>query len=270
MRHEVTESRLPAKANRLGFTEVDFLGLPLSVCDTVGFIRALIAVSARSDGGPSASPALVTYLNAHCVNLAARDAAYAAILTDHADCVYADGQAIVWASRWLGRPVPERVNAADFLFPFCRAAAAAGRTLYFLGCEPGVAEAAADACRTAAPGLRIVGTGSGFFAGSDGSPGGESAAVARVAASGANILVLGMGVPRQEQFAMDHRAELNVSAIWCTGAMFDFYAGRTRRAPPWMRRAGLEWLHRLAMEPRRMFRRYVVGNVEFLWRVIRG
>jgi N-acetylglucosaminyldiphosphoundecaprenol N-acetyl-beta-D-mannosaminyltransferase len=242
---------------------IDFLGVPLRAITTKEFIDYVIAQTVDCRAAPISSPLFITYLNAACSNLAASVDDYREIL-HNADIVYADGQAIVWASRWLGTPIPERVNAADFFVEFCQSAAAQGLRLYFLGSYPGIAPAAAERLTAQVPGLTVCGTEHGFFEG-------EGEAVVRaIRAAQPDILIVGMGVPRQERWAWKHRNELRVPTIWCVGALFEYYSGYRWRAPVWMRRAGLEWLFRLVLEPRRLWRRYIIGNVVFLARVVRA
>ncbi|HPB30141.1 MAG TPA: WecB/TagA/CpsF family glycosyltransferase [Candidatus Sumerlaeota bacterium] len=235
------------------------LGLRVNALKTDDFISLVTETYA---GHPA--PLFITYLNAHCVNLYFQDPEYARIV-DGADVVYADGQAVVWASRYLGEPLPERVNAGDFLPEFCRACAREGRSVYLLGSYPGVAEKAARAMEQKAPGLKVAGFRDGFFS-TD-----EADTVAReVRDTNPDIVLVGMGVPLQEKFAWEHCQDFGAGAVWCVGALFEYYAGRTARAPVWMRRTGLEWLFRLIMEPCRMWRRYLIGNVRFIRRVIRS
>src|ERR1043166_2304514 len=170
---------------------IEFLGVPVVACATDEFIESVVSAVATRDR--SESPLFVTYLNAWCSNVAADDDAYAQILRQ-ANAVYADGQAIVWASRWLGEPLPERVNAADFIIDFCRAAVPRELSLYLLGSGAGVAAAAAENFKSRVPGLHIAGSHHGFFA-TD-----EDAVIAQVAAANADILLVGMSVPLQEKW----------------------------------------------------------------------
>ena len=243
---------------------IDFLGVPLLRCDTAAFIEWLLdRATSRSE---NSRPTFVTYLNAWCFLVASEDAEYAAILRA-ADGVYADGQAIVWASRRLDpqAPLPERVNAADFIIDLLKAASARGLSVALLGSEPGVAQRAGDRFTAAVPGLRMVGCYDGYFS----HDGGEAAVLGRLAADAPDLLLVGMGVPLQEKWAWEHRGQLRVGAIWCVGAMFEYFGEARARAPVWMRKAGLEWLFRLVLEPRRLWRRYLAGNVRFIWRVLR-
>jgi N-acetylglucosaminyldiphosphoundecaprenol N-acetyl-beta-D-mannosaminyltransferase len=243
---------------------IDFLGIPLARITTAGFVSGFLnAIVARRPAGEGVRPLFVTYLNAACSNISANDAEYADVLR-LADAVYADGQAIVWASRVLGRPLPERVNAADFIVEFCREAAMRGVSLYLLGSAEGVAAgAAAELCRQV-PALDIRGAECGYFS-DDG-----AAVTDRIRAASPDLLLLGLSVPLQEKWAISRLDRLGVRAVWCVGAMFEYHAGHRARAPVWVRKAGLEWLFRLALEPRRLWRRYIVGNVVFIWRVVRA
>jgi N-acetylglucosaminyldiphosphoundecaprenol N-acetyl-beta-D-mannosaminyltransferase len=238
----------------------DVLGLNLLSLTTEQFVHWILGFPHTA--GSSSEPGFVTYVNAACVNIAANDVSYAKILRG-ADGVYADGMAIVWASHWLGQPLPERVNAADFIIPFCRAARDHGKRIYLLGAPPHVAEAAARRFCEEVPDLQIVGSESGYFAGE------EESVVERIASAAPDILLVGMGVPLQEKWAWQNRQRLNSGVIWCVGAMFEFYGNYRPRAPQWMCKAGLEWLFRLLIEPRRMWKRYLLGNVQFIWRVLR-
>ena len=244
--------------------QLDFLGVHLLRCDTAAFIEWLLdRAASRSEASPAT---FVTYLNAWCFLVASEDPDYAAILRS-ADGVYPDGQAIVWASRWLEpqAPLPERVNAADFIIDLLKAASARGLSVALLGSEPGVAERAGERFAAAVPGLQLVGCYDGYFS----HEGGEATVFARLTSDRPDLLLVGMGVPLQEKWAWEHRAQLPVGAIWCVGALFEYFGEARARAPVWMRKAGLEWLFRLVLEPRRLWRRYLVGNARFIWCVLR-
>jgi exopolysaccharide biosynthesis WecB/TagA/CpsF family protein len=201
---------------------------------------------------------LVSYLNAHNVNVAFADPRYRDVL-ERADLVYADGMGVVWGWRRLGRALPERVNAGDFIEQFCRRAAEEGVSLFLLGSRPGVAQRAARRWADAAPGLRIVGTRPGHFGEAD-----EEAVAEEIRRARPSILLVGMGVPRQELWADRWSERLGVPVVWCVGALFEYFGEGRRRAPAWMRRCGLEWAWRLALEPRRLGGRYLLGNLRFL------
>ena len=231
---------------------VQFLQVPLVSVTTDGFIDALIAAAKAH----VTKPIFITYLNAWCTVVAQKNAGYRTLL-QKADAVYADGQAIVWASRVLSKPVPERVNAADFIVQFCEQAAAGSLTIYLLGSAPGVAKAAAEEWQRQVPALKVVGTHDGYFA-----DGGE-ALIQQINDARPDVLLLGLGVPLQEQWAAANLHRLHTKVVWCIGAMFEYHGKARARAPLWVRRAGLEWLFRLLLEPRRLARRYLFGTSSF-------
>jgi N-acetylglucosaminyldiphosphoundecaprenol N-acetyl-beta-D-mannosaminyltransferase len=171
----------------------------------------------------------------------------------------ADGMPLVWASMLQHTPLPERVTGASLLESLCEAAARADCRVYLLGGESGVAETAAARMAELYPGLRIDGWSPPF--GLESTRAGLAEMRARIARSGAEIVCCGFGFPKQERVIGELvDAFPDVWFLGC-GASLTFAAGRIRRAPLWMQRCGLEWVHRLAKEPRRLFRRYVVEDV---------
>ncbi|MDI6784303.1 MAG: WecB/TagA/CpsF family glycosyltransferase, partial [bacterium] len=207
-------------------------------------------------------PHQLAYLNAHCVNRTFTDDEYRRIILDSA-LVYADGMALVWVSHLTNDPLPERVNAGDFLPDLCRLCEQKQYKLYFLGSEPGVAVAAADQLKKQFPTLQIVGTQHGYFTEAE-----EQSIISEIINSKPDILLVGFGVPQQEKWLAKNLQKLNVPVAWGVGALLEYYALKTPRAPRWMRQSGLEWLYRLYLEPRRMWRRYLVGNMVFIMHIL--
>ncbi len=173
----------------------------------------------------------------------------------------ADGQLLVWATRLLGTPVPEKVSGSDLVWPLMERAAAAGWRVYLLGGAPGAAESAAARLEREL-GVRIAGVDAPRISEEAGA--GEGEIVERVRRSGADLVLVGLGAPKQERFI--HRAlpALRPTVALGVGASIDFLAGRVRRAPRWVSRAGLEWLFRLGLEPKRLAHRYLVKDPRFL------
>jgi len=192
--------------------------------------------------------AQVVTLGAEMANLAYADRSYRDVI-NAADLVVPDTIGIVLASRLLGAPVPERVAGVDLLERACADAAASGWGVFFLGSAPDVARAAADALTARHPGLHVVGTEDGYFADAD-----VPKLCARIRESGARLIFVGIGFPRQERFIHDNLAQLGLCVGIGVGGSFDVIAGRLPRAPAAVRAAGLEWLYRLAREPRRLRR----------------
>ncbi len=206
--------------------------------------------------GRLALPRVVTSANGSVIAMYNRDAAYRAIF-DQADIVDADGMPLVFASRMLCRePLEERTATTDFLLDAADMAARDGIRFFFLGSRPGVAARAAEHLRSRFPDLKVVGTRHGFFEDAD-----IPDICARIRASGADVLWVGLGSPAQERFAITHRAALGgVAWVRTCGGLFDHYGGGVSRAPPWMQTFGLEWLYRAAREPVRLGWRYLVTN----------
>lgn len=211
------------------------------------------------------SRAKIYNANVHGMNLARQDPNFRRELVT-ADAIFCDGEGVRLASRILGYGLPERITYADWLWQLADFAAERGWSLFFLGGRPGVAERAAARLTAAVPGLRIAGTADGYWHAKGRS---DEEVVEEINASGAHILVVGMGMPLQEYWLGRWWTALRASIGLSGGACFDFVSGEVPRCPAWMRRSGLEWSYRLLLEPRRMFRRYVVGNPQFFGRIFR-
>ncbi|MEO0680064.1 MAG: WecB/TagA/CpsF family glycosyltransferase [Pseudomonadota bacterium] len=210
----------------------------------------------RAQGGRAGRAWTLAFVNAHAVNLCASSREALAAF-DAADLVLRDGSGMAILMRWAGRRPGANANGTD-LIP--RLALAPGARVALYGARPGVAEAAAKELR--ARGGAPVAARHGFHPMEA-----YEAWIREDAAKGATLVVLGFGAPRQETLARRLRAAApDGVGIVCGGAILDFMAGRVPRAPRWMRRIGVEWVWRLGLEPRRLFRRYVIGNPLFLWR----
>ena len=208
-------------------------------------------------------PAWAAHANVHTVNLAWGDPRYRAAL-DRADLVLNDGKGVMLGARIKGSRFPADLNG-NFVAPLVLTRAAEeGWPVYFFGAAPGVAELAAQRVVQGIPGLKIVGTRNGFF-----TPGEEASVIENIRASGAGLLLVGLGNPRQEVWLDRNLAATGARLGIGVGAFFDFEAGAVKRAPGWMNKIGVEWLHRLLVEPRRMWRRYLIGNPQFLWRTLK-
>jgi N-acetylglucosaminyldiphosphoundecaprenol N-acetyl-beta-D-mannosaminyltransferase len=210
---------------------------------------------------------LVLNANAHCLNLCYEDPALRRFF-GAADVVFCDGAGVMLAARLLGRRIPERITYADWAPRLAAFAAAEGFSLFFLGARPGVAEAAARSLKERHPGLRISGVRHGYFDHAAGSPQNE-AVVREINAAAPDILLLGLGMPLQEYWLMENHRRLDVGAALTGGAVFDYVSGRVLRGPRILTESGFEWLARLLHEPRRLWRRYLLGNPLFLLRVLR-
>jgi len=202
----------------------------------------------------------VVTANAEIIMLGQRDPDYKAIL-QNAQCVLPDGAGTVWAGRTLGFNVPERVAGFDLFLELIKAAPAHNFKVYFFGSGPGIAELAKSKCEEMAPGVQIVGCHNGYFQPED-----VPNIIADINASGADILFVALGAPKQEYWLRDHSKELKPYLRIGLGGSFDVLAGKVLRAPKWMQESSLEWLFRLYKEPSRLGRMMVLP--EFVIKVL--
>jgi N-acetylglucosaminyldiphosphoundecaprenol N-acetyl-beta-D-mannosaminyltransferase len=202
---------------------------------------------------------VVCICNAHSVVTAMQDPSFAAVLRQ-ADLATPDGAPVAWMLRRLGHPGQERINGPDLMWRWCGHAARQGLPIFLFGNTPQTLARLETRLRTAWPGLVIAGSLSPPFR----PPSTDERAqiVERINAAGAGVVFVSLGCPKQERWMAEHRGLVRGVMIG-VGAAFDFHAGTVRRAPPWMRRSGLEWLHRLLSEPRRLWRRYLFTNSAF-------
>lgn len=171
----------------------------------------------------------------------------------------ADGQPLVWASHLWQQPLPERVAGIDLIDKLCARAVEEGFGVYFLGAEASILRTTVGVLQNRHRGLDVRGYADGYFG-----PEQAEARARAVAESGAKLLFVAMGVPRQEYFIEEQWKNLGAQVVIGVGGSFDVIAGLRRRAPVFMQRAGLEWAYRLAQEPRRLFKRYLVTNSQFV------
>ncbi|MBO0661636.1 WecB/TagA/CpsF family glycosyltransferase [Jiella sp. MQZ9-1] len=203
------------------------------------------------------APLKLGFVNAHCVNIARRDAAYRRALADF--LLLPDGIGVDLGAKILrGEPFCENLNGTDFV-PRLAAQLATPRRIALLGAAPGIAERAAAALSVLAPQHAIVAIGDGYFG-----EAGRPKVLATLASERPDIVLVAMGVPAQERFIADHLDTQHGTVFIAVGALFDFLAGNVQRAPQAIRRLRMEWAWRLGLEPKRLFRRYVLGNPQFL------
>jgi N-acetylglucosaminyldiphosphoundecaprenol N-acetyl-beta-D-mannosaminyltransferase len=205
--------------------------------------------------------------NAHLVNLAEHNSRFARAM-QAADLAVPDGISVVMASRLLRVPIPERVTGGDLMERMCAEAARFGFRVFFLGGLPGAAVMAAHNLRLRYPGLQVCGTccpRRGF----ESDPEEAERIIQMVNMHEPDLLCVAFGAPKQEIWMQENRDKLRVGAILPVGAAFDTQSGLRRRAPVFFQRLGLEWFFRLIMEPRRLWRRYLIGNAQFVFLVLR-
>jgi len=181
------------------------------------------------------------------------------LFVDESDLTVADGLPIIWLSKLIRKPLPERVTGIDLCHNLCALAAENGHSVYLLGASQKVLNKTKQQLLKESPRLIIAGTSHGYFHEEE-----APKQIDKINQSGADLLFVAMGVPRQEYFLQDNLDKLNIKLAIAIGGSFDVIAGFKKRAPLWMQKAGLEWLFRMLQEPRRLAKRYIVTNVQFL------
>ena len=241
------------------FKTISLFGFPIVSASQQAVVRGLLD---RPEEKQTAA-----FLNAHCINTCRDDASYRWAL-DKADHLLPDGSGMKLAAKMQNKTFEANLNGTDLFVPLCKEAADRGRSVYFFGSREGVAETAAERACDLAPGLKVAGTRHGYFSKDD-----ENEIIDAINTSGADIVLVALGVPMQDVWIARNRQKLAASLVIGVGAQFDFWSGRVARAPSVLRKTGCEWIWRLMMEPRRMARRYLIGNVRFVfdaWREARA
>ncbi|MGB4766213.1 MAG: WecB/TagA/CpsF family glycosyltransferase [Rugosibacter sp.] len=230
------------------------LGVPI---DVLGWDAALSRISTWAAARESR---YVCICNSHSVVTAGQDAAFGRII-EAADMATPDGAPVARMLRILGSPAQQRINGPDLMWKYCEQAALRGESIYLYGGLPDTLALLQQRLKAAFPGLLIAGAHSPPFRLATAEE--DEADVARINAAGAGTVWVSLGCPKQEQWMAAHRGRVNAVMIG-VGAAFDYHAGTIKRAPKWMQNAGLEWLHRLCSEPRRLWKRYLVTNTLFI------
>jgi N-acetylglucosaminyldiphosphoundecaprenol N-acetyl-beta-D-mannosaminyltransferase len=232
----------------------EFLGVPT---DNITMEEAIEAVMQ-----PTPAARQVSFVNVDCVNKACRDQEYRDVLLT-SDLRLADGIGLRIAGKILGNEVRENVNGTDMFPRLCARLQDEKESLFLLGGRPGIADGVARWAKERYPELAIAGIRDGFFGAGE-----ERSVVDEINRSGATILLVAFGAPKQELWIRKQLKDLKVRSALGVGGLFDFYSGMMPRAPQWVRELGMEWAYRLAKEPGRMWKRYLLGNGIFLFMVM--
>lgn len=253
----------PLKFAPKGYPEVIAGGLRIACVTRAELAELMVKDCREARAFARTAPKLVFHANGQAISLAARDTEFRR-LHDMADHVHADGQPLVFATRLLARPsVPERSPVTDFFHDAAAAARTAGLRFYLLGGTEEDNAGCAKIMRERYPGLFIAGRRHGYFG-----PKEEASICDDINAVKADVVWVGLGIPQQQAFCVRNRHRINAGWIVAAGGCFNYVSGRYKRAPVWMQRAGLEWLHRLWREPRRLFVRYAITNPHALYLLV--
>ncbi len=229
--------------------------------DDVTFAQALDAIEALVKAGKGGT---VHTPNVDHVVLAEKNERFRSAY-QRASLSLVDGAPVLWASHLLGTPLPEKISGSDLLEPLMQRAAERRFRVYFLGGDPGVAEAAKNALRQKYAALDVVGVDDSRVEVDRVDP----KIFQRIRQAQPQLLLVALGAPKQEIFAHEYRELLKPAVCVGVGASFDFVAGARKRAPRWVSRIGFEWLYRMAQEPRRLAARYLLRDPQFCWIVAR-
>ena len=239
--------------NRLNVLDVDFLSI--SVEEALSLMQQVIARGEKES---------VSFINADCLNISCKDTAYRDILKSQS-IVLPDGAGINIACRVVGERLVANLNGTDLIPQLWEIAPEKGYRFFLLGAAPGVTDRMKQKLEESYPGIEVAGEQHGYFDHATES----EAVIEKINASKANIVLVAFGAPVQEKWIHEHKSRIDCNLIVGVGGLFDFYSGDKKRAPMWMRRIGIEWMYRLYLEPGRLWRRYIVGNPLFIYRVFR-
>jgi len=247
------------------FQMLTILGTRVASVDYAEAVKFILARASQPDS--AGSRGYVCAVNVHTVSVARREPDFREVLNG-AYMSVPDGKPLIWAHRLLkGRRLTDRVYGPTLMLKLCEAAAASGISVYLYGGKVGVPEKLGECLVARIPNLKIAGTFSPPFG--DRSPDDPAlkAEIDAINASGAGLVFVALGAPRQERFMHANRARINALQIG-VGAAFDFHSGNLAQAPNWVQDAGLEWLFRFCAEPRRLWRRYLFYNPYFVARLL--
>ena len=240
-------------AKKLNVLDVDFLSI--SMDEAVSLLQQVI------DSGQKES---VSFINADCLNISCKDAGYRAILQSQ-NIVLPDGTGINIACRSIGARLVANLNGTDLVPRLWEIAPEKGYRFYLLGAAVGVTERMKAKLEETYPGIEVVGERHGFFDHATES----EAVIEKINATRPNVLLVAFGAPVQEKWIDQYKDKIDSNLLIGVGGLFDFYSGDKKRAPEWMRKSGFEWMYRLYLEPGRLWRRYIVGNPLFVYRVLK-
>lgn len=248
----------PQPGSPPGTDRTEMFGIPVETAPPAELLRHILAFTQGTQRRR------VSYVNAHVLNQSQSDPELLRALQS-SDLIYCDGYGVRLAARLLGLKVPYRMTGADWIWGVSALCQQAGLSLYLLGSDAGAAPEAANALRRWYPRLDVRGTHHGYF--ELGSPHSDRV-LEHISEHKPDLLLVGMGTPLQEAWVDQNFDRIDASVVWTVGALFDYVSGRVPRAPYWLADNGLEWIYRLAVEPRRMWQRYLLGNPAFLYRVM--
>ena len=244
----------PLEAANDSYSEVTVGGIATACLSREGLARMMLQDCLDARSNPNRQPKLVFASNGHAIALAAQDEAFR-FTFEQADIIHADGQAAVFASRMTNTPIPERSATTDFIHDASKVAAQHGLRFFVLGATEEANVEAVRVLRETYPGLQIVGRRHGYFGRDE-----EDEICDEINLTQPDVVWVGLSVPLEYEFSVRNKIRLRAGWLVTCGGCYNFVTGAYKRAPEWMLASGLEWLFRLAREPKRLFWRYAVTN----------
>jgi N-acetylglucosaminyldiphosphoundecaprenol N-acetyl-beta-D-mannosaminyltransferase len=237
-------------------SKISILGVQIDNVSRLEALQRMEVLLNSADG-----PHQVSFVYADCLNRSYSDPRYREVL-NKSSIVLGDGTGIRIASSMLGSPIRENQCGTDVIPDFLARVGGKSARIFLLGSKEPVVQLAAEKMKREFPSVTVCGVQHGYFQS-------DEEVIGKINAAKPDILLVGLGVPRQETWIAEHLPRLNAKVCCGVGAFFDFYSGVMPRAPQWMLSAGMEWIYRLYCEPKRLWRRYLVGNFLFLGRIYR-
>jgi N-acetylglucosaminyldiphosphoundecaprenol N-acetyl-beta-D-mannosaminyltransferase len=237
--------------------KVNILGCPI---DNLSLEEALAAIEKFIE---SKKPHQYIAINADKIVKMRKDDLFRDIILS-SDLNIVDGQPLMWVSRLFGQPVKQRYGGIDIMDALMPLAERKGYGVYFLGGREEIVKNVAEKYRRRCPDLRITGWRNGYWEKEE-----EEGIIKNIKESGSDVLFFAMSSPKKEVFLKTYLGEIGVPFVMGVGGAFDVLAGKTKRAPEWVQKIGMEWLFRVIQEPRRLWKRYLVGNTIFMWLVLK-
>jgi N-acetylglucosaminyldiphosphoundecaprenol N-acetyl-beta-D-mannosaminyltransferase len=245
------------KNTAYGKRTVSVLGVPVDLftrTELSAFILTLLNDQKRG---------WVSYINVHTIDIANQLPWYKQFLAD-ALIRYCDGEGVRFGAYLLGEHIPERFTLSHYIYDLAALAVEHHLTIFLLGGRPDVADLAAQQLKELYPAIRLSGYHHGFFSEQE-----NNSVIDMINASEPDILFLGMGVPKQEEWTKENFEKINAKLVWMGGGFLDTLSGNLKRCPQWFSVHGFEWLFRLTQEPRRLWKRYLIGNPLFVLRILK-
>ena len=254
-----TSAKFPIAQNaNMEHVTVEVLGVPVGAFTRSQLTSTVLELLQNQKRG------WISYVNVHTIDIANQLPWYKQFITD-ALVRYCDGEGVRFGAYLLGEHIPERITLSDYIYDLANMAVEHNLSIYFLGSTQVVAELAAKRLKELYPAIRLSGYHHGYFTEQE-----NNSVIDKINASQPDILFLGMGVPRQEEWTKENFDKLNAKIIWMGGGFLDTLSGKIKRCPRWFSKIGFEWLFRLKQEPRRLWKRYLIGNPMFILRILQA